>query len=111
MTQTHKPTLAMRVAHADEADIVRRLAQLDDAPTLSGEILLAVVDGETVAALSLSDGRVVANPFLRTADAVALLRIRAAQLSDRKSGRHPWRYGRSAMRRAARVAPSLATGR
>jgi hypothetical protein len=74
-------TLALRIA--DEADVhaVRRLAQLDDARALTGEILLAVLDGEPVAALSLSDGRVVANPFVRTADVITLLRMRAAQIS------------------------------
>jgi hypothetical protein len=81
MTQADKPTLVMRIARADESAVVRRLAQLDDAPTPSGEILLALVDDEPVAALSLADGRVVANPFVRTAGLVALLRMRAAQIS------------------------------
>ena len=99
MTQTDKPTVALRVAHDDETDVVRRLAQLDDAPTPSGEILLALVDGEPVAALSLSDGRVVANPFVRTADAVALLEIRAAQIAasaerSRRRLADNWRYPR-----------------
>lgn len=81
MREPQKPTLVLRVARDDEAAVVRQLAQLDDAPTPSGEILLAVLDDEPVAALSLSDGRVVANPFVRTADLVALLRIRATQIS------------------------------
>jgi hypothetical protein len=81
MTPPQKPILALRVAHDDEADVVRRIADLDDARTLSGEILLALLDGEPVAARSLSDGRVVANPFVRTADVVALLDIRASQLT------------------------------
>jgi hypothetical protein len=80
MTPPQNHTLALRVADDDEADAVRRLAELDSAPTPTGEILLAVVDGEPVAALSLSDGRVVADPFRRTADVVALLEIRAAQM-------------------------------
>jgi hypothetical protein len=74
-------TLALRVAHTDEAPVVRRLAALDDARPLDGDVLLALVDGEAVAAVSLDDGRVVANPFLRTADTVSLLSLRAAQLS------------------------------
>jgi hypothetical protein len=81
MTPTQKPVLALRVAHDDEGDVVRRIADLDDARTLSGEILLALVDGEPIAARSLRDGRVVANPFVRTSDAVALLDIRASQLT------------------------------
>ncbi len=73
-------TVALRLAGADEADIVRELAELDDATALTGPVLLALVNGEAVAALSLSEHRVVANPFVRTEDAVALLRLRANHL-------------------------------
>jgi hypothetical protein len=81
MSSSHNPIVSLRVAHDDEADVVRRIAELDNSRPPAGEVLLALVDGEAVAARSLSDGRVVANPFVRTADAVALLGIRAAQLS------------------------------
>ncbi len=74
-------TVALRSGYADEAQVVARLAQLDDAPELEGQVLIALIDGDAVAALSLSDGRVVANPFVRTEDAVALLRLRAKHLS------------------------------
>ena len=79
MTQ---PTLILRLANEDDAAVVRRLAQLDDSRPLNGDVLLAVLGGEAVAALSLTDGRVVANPFVRTADTVTLLELRAAQLSN-----------------------------
>ena len=75
-------TLALRVAHSDEAPVVRRLAALDDSRPLDGDVLLAIVDGEPVAALSLHDGRVVANPFLHTADTIKLLSLRASQLAE-----------------------------
>lgn len=80
-------TLALRVADVDDDLVVRRLAALDDAPPLRGQVLLAVVDGEAVAAASLSDGRVVANPFLPTADTVSLLSLRASQLSEHPARR------------------------
>jgi hypothetical protein len=80
-------TLALRVADVDDDSVVRRLAALDDAPPLRGQVLLAVVDGEAVAAASLSDGRVVANPFLPTAETVTLLSLRASQLSERPARR------------------------
>jgi hypothetical protein len=80
-------TVALRPAHADEAQLVNQLAELDDAPTLEGQVLLALIDGEAVAALSLRDGRVVANPFRRTQDAIALLRVRAKHLSRARSRR------------------------
>jgi hypothetical protein len=59
---------------------VRRLARLDSARPLREPVLLAEDGGRPVAALSLADGRVVADPFRRTRDAVAMLRLRAAQL-------------------------------
>jgi hypothetical protein len=83
----HNPTLALRIARDDEAFVVRRLAALDDAPPLKGEVMLAIVDGEAVAAASLGDGRVVANPFVRTAETVTLLSMRISQLSDRPARR------------------------
>jgi hypothetical protein len=43
---------------------------------------VAEVAGEIEAAVSLSNGAVVANPFRLTSDAVAMLRLRAAQVGD-----------------------------
>jgi hypothetical protein len=72
-----RPAAVVRNAHPDETETIRRVAQLDSARELAGEILVATVDAEVVAALSLDDGRVVANPFVPTAGAVQLLRDRA----------------------------------
>jgi hypothetical protein len=83
MTTSENSTLALRVADTDDAPVLHRLAALDDAPPLEGPVMVALVDGEAVAALSLSDGRVVANPFVPTADAVTLLGLRASQLRRR----------------------------
>ena len=85
--EAHSPTVALRLARADEAHLVRRLAALDDAPSLEGQVLLALADGEAVAALSLHDGRAVANPFVLTQEAVALLRLRAKHLSGTRARR------------------------
>jgi hypothetical protein len=80
--EAHAPAVVLRLARDEETDVVSRLAALDDAPpVLDGEVLLAVVDDEAVAALSVRDGRVIANPFVRTEEAVALLRLRATHLS------------------------------
>jgi hypothetical protein len=87
------PAAAVRFAHPDEAGTLRRIAELDDAPELAGEILVATIDADVVAALSLDDGRVVANPFIRTADAVELLRGSAAALAGRPRRRWRWRAG------------------
>ncbi|MBV8946780.1 MAG: hypothetical protein JO286_01220 [Solirubrobacterales bacterium] len=87
MTSSENSTLALRVAQADEDPVVRRLADLDDSRPLTGQVLLALVDGEAVAAASLGDGRVVANPFRPTADTVTLLSLRASQLGRRRARR------------------------
>lgn len=86
-----RTTVALRLAQPDEAQVVRRLAALDDAPALEGESLLALIDGEAVAALSLEDGRVVSNPFVRTQGAVALLRLRAEHVKGASRRRRWWR--------------------
>ena len=92
------PTVALRLAERDEALAVRRLAALDDAPALEGPVLLAVMDGEPAAALSLVDRRVVSNPFMPTRDLVELLRVRAEHIA----GPGPRsRRSRHVLRRAA----------
>ena len=88
-----RPAAAVRFAHPDEAETLRRLAQLDDAPELAGEILVATIGPDVVAAISRDDGRVVANPFVLTSDAVELLRRSATALTGRR-----WRRWRSALR-------------
>ena len=97
-----------RATPADEASVAY-VAALDSAAPLSGEVLLATDHAGVVAALGLDDGRVVADPFARTDDVVALLRVRAEQLTrDRPSAarRRPQRHGRR--RRAASAQPRLA---
>ena len=74
-------TLTVRVAGQGDASTLIRLAQLDEDAPLSGEVLLAEADGRPVAALSLRDRRAVADPFVASAGAVALLRLRARQLA------------------------------
>jgi hypothetical protein len=81
----------LRLAHPDEAPVLRSLAALDSQPDLEGEVLLALLDGKPVAALSLSDRRVVATPFLPTNQAVALLHLRAQQLLGPRRQRRGWR--------------------
>jgi hypothetical protein len=77
---TSSPTsLSLLPAEAVDAGTVARLAALDETEPLAAPVLLAVADGQAVAALSVSDGRVAADPFARTGEAVALLRLRARQ--------------------------------
>jgi hypothetical protein len=70
--------LTLRIARPDDLPAVRRLAQLDSSRPPTGRVLLAEVGAEPVAALGVETGSVVANPFCRTADVVAMLRQAAA---------------------------------
>ena len=69
------PEITIRQATSADAFALRRLAALDDRPALRGEVLLAEQAGELRAALSLDNGRTVANPFAATAALVEMLRM------------------------------------
>ena len=69
--------MVLRADRPADEGALRRLALLDDSRPLRGRALLAEVDGRPVAAIDLSDGRVVADPFEHTAQVVELLRVRA----------------------------------
>jgi len=69
--------IVIRTASRDDARALARLAALDSQAPLGGHALLVEVDGVAHAALEPASGRVVADPFHRTADLVALLRLRA----------------------------------
>ena len=75
--------LTIRRADAQRRVEIDRLAALDSADPLSGDVLLAELDGRPVAALELSSARTVADPFTRSAPAVSLLQLRARQLAGR----------------------------
>jgi hypothetical protein len=72
--------ISLHVATADDDGALRDLSLLDSARPVRRPAVLATVDERPVAALSLTDGRVVADPFTRSADVVALLRVRHAGL-------------------------------
>jgi hypothetical protein len=88
------PVVELRPARADDDPALRRLAALDEADELQGPALVAVVGGEPVAAIALDDERVIANPFVPTAQAVALLRMRASHLSHVSRRRRRIRFPR-----------------
>jgi hypothetical protein len=81
--------VTVRLAGAVDSPALARLAQLDSASAPSHPILLAELSGQPVAAVSLADGAVVADPFVPTAELVALLKLRARQL--RRAGTDPGR--------------------
>ena len=73
--------LTLRLATSADGPALERLAQLEQAAAPAQPVLLGVVMQRPVAALSLTDGTVVADPFTPTCELVELLRLRARQLS------------------------------
>lgn len=72
------PEITIRQATTADAFALRRLAALDDRAALHGEVLVAEQAGEIRAALSVDNGRAVANPFAPTAKLVDMLRVHRA---------------------------------
>ena len=77
---TTNDTVTIRRAGSQDGVALKLLAMLDSTPPLHGPILVAESGGLVLAAISLEDGRVAADPFFPTADLVALLRARAERL-------------------------------
>ena len=106
MAPTTTPTITIRPAYADDDAALARLAALDSADAVPARpLLMAEVDGELRAALSLSDAVVIADPFSPTLDLIELLRTHAAAWSrpERTQRRsnfiHGWRRDRARRRR------------
>jgi hypothetical protein len=73
-------TLTLRPATDTDAGAIARLAAIEEADALAGDVLLAELDGHVIAALALADDRSVADSSRPTAAIVALLRERREQL-------------------------------
>jgi hypothetical protein len=80
MTATQQTSITIRLATADDAAALRRLAQLDGARLPDGELLVAEADGEIRAALRIADSAYVADPFFASRELVGLLDVRAKRL-------------------------------
>ncbi len=102
---TSTSTIILQQATAAEDAALRELSQLDSARTVSRPALMAVVDDRLLAAISLRDGRVVADPFAETEAAVALLRVRASALQT--TPRSHTKNGRRRPRLALRPRPAV----
>ena len=85
--------VTMRRAQRDDAAALARLAALDCGRIPAGDLLVAEVDGELWAAVSVGCDGAIADPFRPSAGIVRLLRMRAAQLdvAARAVGREPSR--------------------
>jgi hypothetical protein len=70
----------IRIATDDDAEALRRLAALDSKAPLAGTVVVGEIAGRPAAAVSLTDDRAIADPFIPTAHLLATLRVRAHAL-------------------------------
>jgi hypothetical protein len=94
---TDTASITIRPAYADDELALARLAALDSADAPPPPRVIAEVDGELRAALSLRDGSVIADPFFATADVVALLRVHASSRACAPRSRRVGRLRRSGL--------------
>ena len=78
---TDSASISIRPFADSDARAVRAVAQRDSSSAPAGVLLVAEVDGEVRAALSLDTAEVVSDPFAPSAVLGDLLRTRARQLS------------------------------
>jgi hypothetical protein len=103
--------LTIRRLATDDDAALERLAQRDSAAVPAGTIYAAVTaDGSILAAISLESGTLVADPFVHTSHAAALLRVWAREVGGATKAR--WARGGLALvpaQPAARTAPAAET--
>ena len=110
-TERARGPVTLRLAREEDREALRRLAELDSSTVPPAPTMVADLDGELVAAVSIADGATVADPFVPTADLVDLLRLRVGQL---RAGEHSapsiGSGRRSLVARAARLVGLLGAG-
>jgi hypothetical protein len=81
------PANSYAIRQATDADVatLRHLAELDSQKPLAGPALIAESGGAAVAAISLFDERVIADPFERTTVLTQLLQMRLRALRAHSS--------------------------
>ncbi|HEX8121483.1 MAG TPA: hypothetical protein VF549_09485 [Solirubrobacteraceae bacterium] len=94
MTHFTTPTISIRAATHGDGPALARLAALDSAPVPFGPVLLAEVDGQPRAALSVREDVVIGDPFARTEDLADLLRVHARATAPREDRRQARGFGR-----------------
>jgi hypothetical protein len=98
---SHNETIMIRASEAADAGELLRLAALDSAEPISGRALVAEVNGSLRAALPLTGGRAIADPFAESAHVVELLEAHARAVgapsrSETRDGRPRARFALAA---------------
>ena len=98
--------LTIRLAEAQDHHALTRLAQRDSARLPAAPLLIAAAGDELIAATSLADGSVLADPFRHSAGAAQLLVERARQIATTASTMTKAPRGRKVTPMAARAGGS-----
>lgn len=104
LTRSRATSVSLRPAHDGDREQLIRVAQRDSAPVPPEPLLVADLDGEVRAAISLADGSVIADPFHPTAALVEMLREHAEALTAPPAVPAPSRQRRRRLRLAFRSA-------
>lgn len=99
-------SITIRHAEPEDGAALRRLAGRDSVEMPEGAMLVALVGDEVRAAVSVSGGEEIADPFHPTAEIVRLLTARAEQM--RPGAAHGPRGGLRRLLGAGRRRPALA---
>ncbi len=83
--------ITIRQANGSDTRALARLAELDSAAIPQQPLLVALADGELQAAMSMTDGAAVADPFAHSAEMVAMLRIEAGMSTQPANGLRAYR--------------------
>src|SRR5918993_2305650 len=97
VTHIDSTEITIRAARAEDMGELARVAARDTHELPEGKLLVAKVGSNVRAAISLDDGTIIADPFHRTAELVAMLKIRAAagrsarrtHIASRRRSRRP----------------------
>jgi len=87
---TGEGNLVVRRGSHPDTDALAIVAALDSSRPLTGRTVVGELDGRIVAAVSLHDGRVVADPFVATADVVEMLRVHTTAGRSAARSRRRW---------------------
>ena len=82
------PSITIRLAAEGEEAALERLAALDSRRLPEAPLLVALVGSEARAAISLTGGEAIADPFKPTEELVSMLRIRLEELRGHGGRRH-----------------------
>jgi len=93
VTHIESAEITIRAARAEDMGDVARVAGRDTEELPTGPLLVAKVSDDVRAAISLSDGTIIADPFHRTAELVEMLKIRAGAVDHARHGRRATRRG------------------